>query len=80
MNNDYLSEKIGAIKNEMSHIWGATFVMGGGSITLMFTTPNPLKTFIIFLGLIMVPIFINAYFIRKQEIMNILNQLKKEEK
>ncbi|MFA7659117.1 MAG: hypothetical protein WCY19_06770 [Candidatus Gastranaerophilaceae bacterium] len=78
MENDYLSEKIGAIKNEMSHIWGGIFVMGGGAITLMFTEPNTLKVFIIVLGFSMALIFINAYFIRKQELLEILNKLKRE--
>lgn len=48
MNNEYLSEKIGALKNEMSHIWGAVFVTGGGSITLATTGLNALKWTLLF--------------------------------
>lgn len=78
MNDKYLSEKLSSIRNEMSHIWGGIFIMGGGAITLMFTSTNALKTFIIFLGFLMVLIFINAYFIRKQELLDALKELKRE--
>lgn len=75
MNNDSLIEKIGAIKNEMSHIWGGIFVTGGGAITLMFTEVNALKLTFIILGFLFAMLFTNAYIIRKQELMNYLKEL-----
>lgn len=75
MNNESLIEKIGAIKNEMSHIWGGIFVIGGGSITLMFGEVNPLKMFFIVVGIFLTTLFINAYAIRRQELMNYLKKI-----
>ena len=79
MNEKYLSEKIGIIKNEMSHIWGGIFITGGGSITIATTGYTSVKIVLIILGLLMATIFINAYFIRQIELFKILKQLKNEE-
>ena len=80
MKNKYLIEKLSSIRNEMSHLWGGSFVMGGGAITLAITSPNILKSALAILGLVMTVLFMNAYFLRKQEILNILNELKQEDK
>lgn len=78
MNNECLVEKIGAIKNEMSHIWGAIFVIGGGTITLATTELNLLKWVFILVGIFFTIIFVNAYAIRKQELMNYLKELEEK--
>lgn len=78
MSKECLIEKIGAIKNEMSHIWGAIFVTGGGAITLMFTEVNGLKLTFIILGFLFAMLFTNAYVIRKQELMNYLKELEEK--
>jgi hypothetical protein len=79
MNEDlYLSEKIGAIKNEMSHIWGAIFVTGGGAITIAVTNFNILTLFLFIVGVVLSVMFLNAYFIRKQELIFNLDRLKEE--
>lgn len=75
MNNNYITEKIGAIKNEMSHIWGAIFVTGGGTATFIFTDLTPLKIAFIVLGIYLTVLFINAYIIRKNELMDYLEKL-----
>ena len=64
----------------MSHLWGGSFVMGGGAITLAITSPNILKSALALLGLVMTILFMNAYFLRKQEVLDILNELKQEDK
>jgi len=79
MNENYLSEKIGIIKNEMSHIWGGIFITGGGAITIATTGYSHMKIVLIVLGLLMAMIFINAYLIREIELFKILKQLNKEE-
>lgn len=78
MNKDSLIEKIGAIKNEMSHIWGAIFVTGGGAITLMFTELSALKLAFVVLGFLFAILFINAYAIRRQELIDYLKELEVE--
>lgn len=78
MDNDYLVEKIGAIKNEMSHIWGGVFVTGGGSITLATTGLNPLKWTFIILGVLLTILFINAYITKRIELMSSLKELKED--
>lgn len=75
MNKECLTEKIGAIKNEMSHIWGGAFVIGGGTITFIFTESNNYKWIFILIGIYFTILFINAYFIRRQELMNYLKEL-----
>ncbi|MDD3436236.1 MAG: hypothetical protein PHC64_03680 [Candidatus Gastranaerophilales bacterium] len=62
----------------MSHIWGGIFIMGGGVFTVATTDMTILKLLFIVLGIIMTLLFINAYFIRKTELMRILNKLKEE--
>lgn len=78
MNNESLIEKIGAIKNEMSHVWGAAFVLGGGTITLITTGLNNLKWVFVILGALLTILFLNAYAIRRQELMNYLKELEEE--
>lgn len=74
----YLEEKLNSIRNEMSHIWGGIFVTGGGSVTLATTGYDITRLIFIIIGIWLAILFINAYFIRKQELMNILNELKME--
>lgn len=78
MSNGSLVEKIGAIKNEMSHIWGAAFVIGGGTITIITTGLNTLKWTFVILGALLTILFLNAYAIRRQELMSYLKELREE--
>ena len=32
---DVIKERLNSIRNEMTHIWGTVFVIGGGSIALL---------------------------------------------
>lgn len=81
MNDDnYMVEKLNSIRNEMSHLWGGIFITGGGAITLATTGYGNIKIVFIILGILMSSLFINAYFIRRGELLNILNELNKEEK
>ena len=75
MSKECLVEKIGATKNEMSHLWGGIFVMGGGTITFIFSELNILKWVVIILGAFFTIFFLNIYVIRKQELMNLLEKL-----
>lgn len=75
---EYLTEKLNSIRNEMSHIWGGIFVIGGGTFTLGLTTSyKDEKIILVLLGIFMTILFINAYMIRRDEIKDILKEIKK---
>lgn len=79
MNNDYTLEKLNSIRNEMSHFWGGIFITGGGAFTIISTASlNSTKVIITILGVIMMLVFINAYIMRRTELLNILQELKQE--
>jgi hypothetical protein len=78
MNKDeYLIETLNSLRNEMSHIWGAVFVTGGGAITLFTTGYKGEKVIFIVLGLFFAIIFMNAYMIRRKEVVAILKKIKR---
>lgn len=80
MNDNYLSEKLNSIRNEMSHLWGAIFITGGGTIAIIAAaTWDATKITLCLLGIFMTMLFINAYMVRKDNLMNTLKKLKKEE-
>ncbi len=64
----------------MSHIWGGIFVTGGGIFTLAVTTFTPLKLTLVILGLFLTILFINGYFLRRNELLYILRQMEEENK
>lgn len=74
---EYLTEKLNSIRNEMSHLWGAVFVTGGGAITLFTTGYRNEKVVFIILGLIFALIFLNAYIVRRDEVKDILDRIKR---
>lgn len=79
MDEKYITEKLNSIRNEMSHMWGIVFVSVGGAFTLLATPWNVYKvTFAIFM-LVLTALFINAYFNRRSELLDILKRLKQEE-
>jgi len=80
MSNDYTLEKLSSIRSEMSHFWGGIFITGGGASTIISTSLNDTKVVIATLGVIMMLVFINAYIIRRTELLDILQELKKENK
>lgn len=79
MGINYLSEKLDSIRNEMSHIWGGIFFISGGTATIAVTEASILKSVLVTIGVILIILFINAYFIRKNELMEALKQLHKED-
>lgn len=79
MGINYLSEKLNSIRNEMSHCWGGIFVVGGGTATIAIMQMSPLKMLLLILGAVLTILLINAYFIRKNELMGVLKQLHKED-
>lgn len=80
MDKDYLMEKLSALRNEMSHLWGGIFVTGGGASTIILAASKSL-TQIIFciIGFSLMLIFLNAYLSKRIAIEDILNKLKEDE-
>jgi hypothetical protein len=79
MGINYLSEKPDSIRNEMSHIWGGIFIVGGGTVTIVLTGMNFIKTALFIFGIILTLLLLNAYIIRKTEVSDVLKQLHKED-
>lgn len=79
MGINYLSEKLDSIRNEMTHIWGGIFVVGGGTITIGLMGMNAIKIALFIFGIVLTLLLLNAYIIRKTEISDILRQLRKED-
>lgn len=80
MDEKYLTEKLNSIRNEMSHLWGTVFVTLGGAFTLVSTPFSVVRLVLAFISFCVTGIFINAYFLRRDELLNILHGLKMEEK
>ena len=76
MEDSFEVEKLNCIRNEMTHLWGSIFATSGGVIALVLSEFNILKLFFIIFGTLLSLVIINAYFIRRTEVMNILKNLK----
>lgn len=63
MNKISKIEKLNSLRNEMTHIWGSAFILGGGSMALLLNEYNPIKYFFGITGFIFTIIIFNAYFL-----------------
>ncbi len=76
---DLIVQKIGIIKNEMTHLWNALIVVIGGTLGL-FLVPYSLKTLsLIIIGIVMFFLLVNAYILRRNILFELLSQMNKEE-
>lgn len=71
-------EKLNLLRNEMSHLWGSVFIVGGGSFTFVINEPSLIKYIIGFIGIIFALLFLNAYFIRRTEVFKLIQSLEAE--
>ena len=77
MDKDYLTEKLNSLRNEMSHIWGGVFVIGGGAITILLTSSrSTLQVIFCIIGFLLAALFVNAYLAKRVNLVNTLNELK----
>lgn len=80
MSKSYLKEKASCLRNEMNHLWGAIFIMGGGAIGFSIVEE---KTILIYLyiiaGFFWAIVLFNAYFTKRVELTKILEKIKKGE-
>lgn len=68
-------ERLNCIRNEMTHLWGGIFAAAGGSIALFLSEPTFIKYLIGFVGILFAIIMSNAYLIRRNEIVKIIENL-----
>lgn len=79
MDTSYLREKANCLCNEMNHIWGAIFIMGGGAIGFsVFEPKNILVIIYIVLGIFLTTIFINGYMVRRNQLTQIVKELNEQ--
>ncbi len=72
--NEIYREQIGILKNEATHLWGSTFVLGGGAITLFFKQTVP-AVILGIIGVIFATLLFKTYFIKRAEIMEIIDKM-----
>ncbi len=70
-----LSEKLNCIRNEMTHLWGSVFIIGGGSVSLIINSASFKEYFIGIVGIVISLVFAYAYFIRREETLRIVNKI-----
>ena len=79
MDNIFEVEKLNCIRNEMTHLWGSIFITAGGTIALILeSNKNQLVYLFIFAGFLFTLLLINAYFIRRTEVVKILKGLEEK--
>lgn len=75
MNSIFEVEKLNSIRNEMTHIWGSIFIVGGGSIALLLNSSNLFGYMLAIVGSLLTIILSQAYFIRRNEVVKIVKGL-----
>lgn len=79
MENIFEVEKLNSIRNEMTHLWGSVFVTAGGTIALILEHNKSALTYLfIIAGFLFTLLMVNAYFIRRNEVVKILKDLEAE--
>ncbi len=77
MEKDELKGRLSCVKNEMTHLWGSTFLVAGGGFSLIYNS-NSLKGFICgIIGVCVAVVFFRAYMIRRDETVKIVEQLRR---
>lgn len=80
MDNDKkLTEKLNCIRNEMTHLWGSVFILGGGSISLLLQHRSFAGYLLSTAGILTAIMLTQAYFIRREETIKIINKLEEKQ-
>ncbi len=72
----YKKEVLSNLRNEMTHLWGAAFIFGGGGLSFFMAGLSLINIMLGILGISMSIIFVNAYFIRYNSVNKLINELK----
>ena len=75
MDNIFEVEKLNSIRNEMTHLWGSIFIVGGGSIALLLNSSSVLGYILAIVGALLSIILAQAYFVRRNEVVKIVKNL-----
>ena len=76
MERDYLKEKANCLRNEMNHLWGAVFVTGGGSVGFsLISGKTLLSSMYLYLGILFSLIFLNAYIVRRTQLIQLVRDI-----
>jgi hypothetical protein len=77
----YIKETIASLRNEMTHVWTAAFICGGGTLSLFWiNAPIWLKCILFAVGLFFTFVFFIAYSWRHTKIENLTKDLLKLER
>ena len=69
-------EYLNSIRNEMTHLWGAAFIVGGGALSLLLIHERVIDWIFGFIGLIVTFVLVRAYGLRRSEMLNLINKIK----
>lgn len=82
--------KLNFLINEMNCLWGSSFIIGGGSIALLFALGNKeasvfntveiIQLIMGIIGLVVFILFLNAFFIKRTECIKYISQIEEKEK
>lgn len=78
MDKDSIKEKISCLRNEMTHLWGTTFLFGGTSLMLLLRGISGIEHLMGSLGLIVSYFLFRAYFIRYEEIKRLIKKMEED--
>ncbi len=71
--------KLNSIRNEMTHLWGTACATFGGAVVLFLSSGADWINYVIATaGLIIAIIMANDYFVRRNEVIRILNKLEEK--
>lgn len=76
MNADYLKEKANCLRNEMNHLWTGMFITSGGAVGFSVLQEKDIWIYcFIVAGFFLASVFLNAYMLRRIELLKILDKL-----
>lgn len=72
-------EKLNSIRNEMTHLWGSIFIVGGGAIVFLMSGTHSYDYYMGALGLLVALLFAYAYFVRRNKVVRIIKDMETKE-
>ena len=73
---EYLKEKFGLLKTEMNLLWSGMFVTFGGSLAIAMNLQFIWQLIIAAVGFAFFGIFLNAFFIKRIEVLKTIESLR----
>ncbi|GBF23119.1 hypothetical protein tpqmel_0531 [Candidatus Gastranaerophilus sp. (ex Termes propinquus)] len=76
--DNYKIEALKNLRNEMTHVWGSAFVLGGGGVTLVILRSSTIEAVLGWLAFLGFIIFMNAYFSKYIKVDKITEELRRK--